>query len=225
MKQSSRGGALVRPGVALKAFRKERKMTLADVSERCGLTVSTLSKAENGKMELTLDKLLRISLALDVNIADLFGSPSGQFSPSETAGRRSITKLGGGKVVTSEYGQYSYHAYDLLSKKGIPIVADITAQSIEEFGEFHRHDGEEFVYVIDGALELYTDLYMPTLLETGESIYFDSGMGHAYVAHGGPCRILIVCHASDPDLIPLMEQTPARQPLQSRRKAGASAKT
>src|SRR3546814_10556096 len=59
-------GALVRPGAALREFRAERGLTLAELSQRTGLPVSSLSKIENDKVELTIDKLLRISLALDV---------------------------------------------------------------------------------------------------------------------------------------------------------------
>src|SRR3546814_18995090 len=86
-------GVLVRPGAALREFRAERGLTLAELSQRTGLPVSSLSKIENDKVELTIDKLLRISLALDVNIADIFGTPTGQYSPGASSRRRSI-KIG-----------------------------------------------------------------------------------------------------------------------------------
>src|SRR3546814_3333393 len=74
--------------------------------------------------------------------------------------------------------------------------------SIEEFGEFHRHDGEEFVYVLDGELAFYSDSYTPAYLKAGDSIYFDSGMGHAYVAVGDvPCRILSVFSTSGDQVV------------------------
>lgn len=185
-------GPPVRPGAVLRRYRTERNLTLADVAQRTGLPVSTLSKIENGKMELTIDKLLRITLALDVNAADIFGAPK-QPLPGDASRRRSITRAGEGKVVRSSYGAYVYQAYDLLNKAFTPMVAEITSRTLEEFGEFHRHQGEEFVYVIEGELALYTDTYTPTYLKAGDSIYFDSGMGHAYVAAGdGPCRIMSV---------------------------------
>lgn len=46
---------------------------------------------------------------------------------------------------------------------------------MEEFGEFMRHPGEEFLYVIEGELELHTQCYAPVVLKAGESIYLDSG--------------------------------------------------
>lgn len=192
------GGAIVRTGAALKGFRTERGLTLADLSERTGLPISTLSKIENEKMELTIDKLLRISLALDVNVADVFGTPSGQFQSPDSSKRRSVSRAGQGKKVSSVSGEYEYQAYDLLNKDMTPIVAEIHARSMEEFGEFHRHQGEEYVYVLEGELAVYTDTYTPAHLKAGDSIYFDSAMGHAYIAVGeAPCRILSVFSTSE----------------------------
>ncbi|MDT9600368.1 helix-turn-helix domain-containing protein [Sphingosinicella rhizophila] len=190
----------------LKSFRTERGLTLADVSQRTGLTASTLSKIENGKMELTIDKLVRISLALEINIADVFGTPTSQYASEENSRRRSITRAGDGKQVSSASGTFRYQAYDLLNKGITPIVADVTAKSLEEFGEFHRHNGEEYVYVLEGELALYTDTYTPAYLKAGDSIYFDSDMGHAYIAVGDvPCRILVTFSSSDAEVVNLME--------------------
>ena len=195
-------GALVRPGAALREFRAERGLTLAELSQRTGLPVSSLSKIENDKVELTIDKLLRISLALDVNIADIFGTPTGQYSPGASSRRRSNTRASEGMAVTTRNGEVRYQAYDLLNKDLTPMVAQVHARSIEEFGDFHRHDGEEFVYVLDGELAFYSDSYTPAYLKAGDSIYFDSGMGHAYVAVGDvPCRILSVFSTSGDQVV------------------------
>lgn len=185
--------ALMTPGTALREIRTKRGLKLSDVSERTGIPVSTLSKAETGKGELTMDRLLKISVALGVNIADLFRTPAAT-AASSARGRRSITRLGDGEVVDSPYGTFSHHAQDLLEKRIMPIIAEIRARSLNEFGEWHRHDGEEYVYVLEGRLALCTDIYTPVHLQAGEAIYFDSSMGHAYLAEGeGPCRILIIC--------------------------------
>lgn len=197
--------ALVTPGSALKSLRIDRGWTLADVSERTGIPTSTLSKVENGKTDLTMDRLLRISVALEVNIADLFGTPTAEYASGDR-GRRSITRIGEGKVVASPYGEYCYHAQDLLEKRIAPMIADIRARSLEEFGEYHRHSGEEYLLVLAGELALYTDTYSPVHLKTGESIYFDSGMGHAYIAAGEePCRILLICASPDSGVIRVVE--------------------
>lgn len=176
----------------MREIRTEQRLKLSDVSERTGIPVSTLSKIETGKSEVTMDRLLKISVALQVNIADLFRSSTG---PSSSGGRtrRSVTRLGDAEVVNSSYGKFSHHAQDLLDKQIMPIVAELNAHSLAEFGEFHRHEGEEYVYVLDGELALYTDTYTPVCLGAGEAIYFDSTMGHAYIAVSETCKILIIC--------------------------------
>jgi transcriptional regulator with XRE-family HTH domain len=195
----------MKTGTALKSLRVGRGWTLADVSERTGIPVSTLSKVENGRTELTMDRVLRISVALEVNIADLFGSPAKVYAAGDR-GRRSITRIGAANVVASAYGDYCYHAQDLLEKRASPIVANIRAKSLDEFGEYHRHPGEEFLLVLDGELSLYTDTYAPVHLKKGESIYFDSEMGHAYVSVGNePCQILLICVPGDGGVLRMVE--------------------
>ena len=73
-----------------------------------------------------------------------------------------------------------------------------------------RHTGEEFALVLEGAVELHTELYAPARLEAGDSIYFDSTMGHAYLAAApGRCRVLAVCSGGEAHLREAM----ARQDL------------
>ena len=189
------------PGVALRSLRKRKQLTLADVSTRTGLPISTLSKIETGKMSLSYDKLARLSAGLEVEIAQLFESDA-ESTITAVHGRRSITRAGGGIAVETENYSHLYPGSDLLNKRLVPIVAEPHAQSIAEFGELIRHPGEEFVYVLDGTVDLHTDLYAPVRLEAGDSMYFDSGMGHAYIAVGlKRCRVLSICTATQSQLI------------------------
>jgi len=188
-----------KPGAALKALREERRWTLAYVSQRTGIGVSVLSKIENDRLALSLDKLLRISKGLEIDIAQLFGSPRNvEPARPEGSSRKSVARAGEGRAIEMDRGNYLYLAADLLKKRMIPIIGDVFARNIDEYPEYLRHEGEEFVLVIEGTLDLYTDTYTPIRLERGESIYFDSDMGHAYVAVGDErCRILSVCATTE----------------------------
>ena len=81
----------------------------------------------------------------------------------------------------SERHHHHYPAADLLGKMMVPIIIDVQARSVDELGGLVRHSGEEYLYVLSGAMELHSDLYAPLPLEPGDSVYFDSGMAHAYV--------------------------------------------
>ena len=194
-------------GPVVRNLRKGKGWTLSELSERSGLSVSTLSKAERDQQALTYDKLLQLAQGLQVDIAVLF---DGEFSPMDTAqatSRRSISRADDGSVVDTENYKYVYLCTDLLKKKFVPIVAEIRARSLEEFGELVRHAGEEFSYVLEGTVEVHTEHYAPTILKTGESLYIDSRMGHAYVARGpGRCRLLSICTAPESALEESMAQ-------------------
>jgi transcriptional regulator with XRE-family HTH domain len=194
--------SVAKPGAVLKALRRKHGWTLAEVSRRTGLPTSTLSKIENDKMSLTFDKLVRVSAGLRVDIATLFNGEGGAEAPAGANGRRSITRAGQGKAIETKNYSHLYPAAELLNKSIIPIVAELRARSLEEFGELVRHPGEEYAYVLEGEVDLYTSLYAPVRLKVGDSIYFDSGMGHAYIAASeGPCRVLSLCSAPETQLI------------------------
>ena len=200
--QSPPARSVAKPGAVLKALRRKHGWTLAEVSRRTGLPTSTLSKIENDKMSLTFDKLARVSAGLHVDIATLFNGEGSTEAHPGANGRRSITRAGQGKAIETQNYSHLYPAAELLNKSIIPIVAELRARSLEEFGELVRHPGEEYAYVLEGEVDLYTSLYAPVRLKAGDSIYFDSGMGHAYIAAGeGPCRVLSLCSAPETQLI------------------------
>ena len=194
--------SVAKPGGVLKALRRKHGWTLAEVSRRTGLPTSTLSKIENDKMSLTFDKLSRLASSLQVDISSLFNGEAAEDGLPGASGRRSITRAGEGKAIETHNYSHLYPAWELLNKRIIPIVAELHARSLEEFGELIRHPGEEYAFVLEGEVDLYTSLYAPVRLKAGDSIYFDSGMGHAYVAASeGPCRVLSLCSAPETQLI------------------------
>jgi transcriptional regulator with XRE-family HTH domain len=185
-----------KPGVALKALRKRKGWTLADVSQMTKIPASTLSRIETDNVSPTYDLLTRLSSGLQIDLTQLLAGADAAAAPAdEHSSRRSVNRLGEGEVVDMGDHILRYLSNDLLKKQFTPIVSEYRARSLQEFGEFMRHSGEEFLYVIEGKLELHTEVYAPVTLSAGESIYFDSRMAHAYVAVAQPCRALCICTA------------------------------
>lgn len=181
------------PSRALRRARLAQGLSLRALSARAGLPYSTLSKLENGKMALTYDKLIRLAQALNVDLKDIVSDVGHAASPV-AVGRRSVTHAGEELDAESERHVHHYPAADLLGKMMVPIIIDVQARSVEELGGLVRHSGEEYLYVLCGTMELHSDLYAPLPLGPGDSVYFDSGMAHAYV-HTSPekCTVLSVC--------------------------------
>ena len=191
-----------KPGSMLKKLRIQRGWTLKEVSRRTGYPVSTLSKIENDRVSLTYDKLTRISAGLEVDFSRLFGTPEAALDPAALHGRRSVTRLGEGRSIESKNYFHIYPAAELLNKRLIPIVVDVRARSLEDFGELVQHSGEEYIYVLEGEIEVHTSVYAPLRLKMGDSIYLDSTMGHAYIAAcDAPCRVLAVCSGTEGQVI------------------------
>jgi transcriptional regulator with XRE-family HTH domain len=208
-----------RPGAAIKALRRKLDFTLAEVSVTAGIPISTLSRIENDQARPTYDHLLRLSQGLRVDIGSLLSVIKGDTSASRS-GRRSINRVGDGVAVDSRHHMLKYLSTDLRDKQITPILGEITTESIAAYGTYLRHPGEEFVFVVSGTLELHSEAYSPVVLETGESMYFDSSMGHAYVRVGPePCVILSICTVPN-DEIPVREASAARHPAKSGRSGG-----
>jgi transcriptional regulator with XRE-family HTH domain len=192
-----------RLGAALKALRLQKGWTLSEMSQKTGFSVTTLSRVENNRTSLTYDKLDQVCERLSIDISELFAPPAGANNGGvgSITGRRSINRLGDGHLVPTRNYEYRYLSTDVMQKKFIPILGQPNARTIEEFGELVRHSGEEFVYVIEGEIEVRTNLYAPFTLVAGESAYLDSAMGHAYLRKGeGPARVLAICSASEAHL-------------------------
>lgn len=189
-------------GSVLKRIRSRNGWTLKEMSERCGIPVSTLSKVEHDRLTLSYDKLQQLSMRLKIRMSDLFADGSDE-APRPVTGRRSIATLDKAVRVTTDNYDYHYLCTDLRQKRMIPILTRIRAHSANEFGELVQHKGEEFIYVLEGRIEVHSEFYDPVTLEEGQAIYLDSSMGHAYVVASGGDEALVlgVCSSDDENLM------------------------
>jgi transcriptional regulator with XRE-family HTH domain len=181
-------------GNIIRRIRSERDWTLAEMSAVVGIPVSTLAKIEHDRLSLTYDKLLRLSERLGIGLPELFAMTPVPETPVAT-GRRSIVGETNSITVVSRNYDDKYLCSELRKKIITPIIVDVKASSIEEFGPLITHDGEEFLYVISGSIVVHTSFYEPTEVKTGGGHYLDSQMGHAYVRAAGydSATILVVC--------------------------------
>lgn len=188
-------------GQVLRERRGYHGWTLADVAEKTGISKSTLSKIENDLISPSYQTIIQLCAGLDIEIGDLLAPSSNGQEPKHLMGRRSISRQHEGLVMQDNNYKYVYLCTDIAHKRIIPMVIDVKADSLERIDGLWNHVGEEFVYVLEGAVTLYTSLYEETVLEAGDGAYFDSTMGHAYIATGGkPTRLLVMCSSATPNL-------------------------
>ena len=185
-------------GTLLKGLRARENWTLKEMSAKSGIPVSTLSKIEHDRLTLTYDKLQGLAKRLGMRMTDLFAEDQEEPVQLVTA-RRSLGEIARSVRVETPNYDYYYLCTELRRKRMIPVVTKIRARSAEQFGELVRHSGEEFIYVLSGAIEVQTEFYDPVTLKPGQSLYIDSSMGHAYLAADGCEEAEVLAVMSSPD--------------------------
>src|SRR5688500_12831906 len=153
-------------GSLLRGLRSRNNWTLKEMSERSGIPVSTLTKVEHDRLTLTYDKLQQLSQRLGMRMSELFAEkPQGSDAP--VTARRSIGRMDQAIRVTTPNYDYHYLCPELRRKRMIPVVTIVRAKTVEQFGDFVRHSGEEYIYVLAGRIEVHTEFYDPVVLEQG----------------------------------------------------------
>jgi transcriptional regulator with XRE-family HTH domain len=222
-------------GNLMRALRTRNGWTRKEMSERTGIPLSTLAKVEHDQLTLSYDKLLQISQRLKIRLSELLAH--GDAPESRVMTRRSIGTMDTAVRVNSRNYDYYFLCPDLRKKRMIPIFGRPHAKTLEEFGELVRHAGEEFIFVLTGRVEVHTEFYEPVILEPGQCMYIDSGMGHAYLLGPGCDEASAVsgCTSEEGDLMdsltkpehyesPEAAGKPARAVAKRPRKTAARAK-
>ena len=165
-------------GARVRELRKAHDWTLEQAAQRAGLARSTLSKIENGQMSPTYDALKKLAVGLQISVPQLFTPPS----KGQVNGRMAVTKSGQGNAHATVTYEHELLAENLTKKQMLPYRARVRARSMDEFDGWVRHDGEEFLYVLTGVIQLFTEYYEPVEMRRGDSAYYDATMGHNVVS-------------------------------------------
>lgn len=177
-------------GRTLAELRQSRGWTLKNLSEATGVSVPVLSKIENNQTGISFETAMKIMGSLSLSLDELTGAKS---APPPVSGRRAVNPAGTALKIPSIARSYELFATELRQKRMVPMITTVDVRSVEEWGPLSRHEGEEWMYVLSGSIAFHTDLYAPLIMKTGDSLYIDSGMGHAMVTlEDTPARVLSV---------------------------------
>lgn len=153
-------------GAQLRRVRQERGATLADVAAATGISISTMSRLENGQRRPTLELLLAIARAHRVPLDDLVGLPDDLDPRIRLEPRR----VGGRTVVP-------------LSRGGMTQAWQIGIPARAEKPDLRSHDGSEWLYVLSGELRLILGS-QDLVLRAGEAAEFDTQTPHWFGGTG-----------------------------------------
>jgi transcriptional regulator with XRE-family HTH domain len=179
-----------RIGEKVRALRLKKKMGLVELGRHTGLSPALLSKLERGRLFPTLPTLLRIALVFSVGL-DFFFSGSREkpiFAIVRRAERVRLPERPGTRTAAYQFESLDFAAterrFNAYHAEFFPVA--------QEKLHLHEHAGVEFIYVFGGALSLHVG-GTEHVLETGDAVYFDSHVPHAYRRSGGRvCTALVV---------------------------------
>lgn len=166
-------------GQRLRSARQQFGWTLAQLSALSGVSIPTISRAERGQLALGYENFAALGRALRMDMNAMFAGAGEQPSPMSGP---VVTRAGRGVVYRGLSFAYEFLGTSAVGKKMSPVVGTVHARRITGPEDYAHHDGEEFAYVLSGALEVHFAGGQVVRLAKGDSIYFDSRIGHAYVS-------------------------------------------
>lgn len=170
----------------VKALRKKNGWRLHDLSEKTGISVATLSKLENGKTKLNFTTVNKLAQGIGVAVTDLT-SPGLAHTKDTT-----MTLGGGGVVFETRDVDYEVLCADYTGGNQGYAKLSVKARTLDPDLPWHRHPGKEFIYVLKGILVLHTEDREQITLKSGDSLLFDSSIGHHYISAGrGETQLLL----------------------------------
>lgn len=154
----------------IKKLRDEQGLTLKELSEKTELSVSFLSQIERGTSSLAITSLKKI--------ADAFGVPMIHFFEEEEEGHYAIKK-NDQKPFKIEHSDSTYVrlSSQFPDRKLEPVL--VTIKPFQKEAEPVSHPGEEFYYVLEGAV-LFTIDQSEYYLQKGEAIHYPSTLTHTW---------------------------------------------
>jgi transcriptional regulator with XRE-family HTH domain len=166
-------------GRRLRTARKQFGWTLAYVAEQSGVSITTISRAERGQLALSYEKFSALGRALRMDMGAMFAEAG---AATVKLDRPVVTRAGEGVTYRGLAFSYQFLGTQAVGKQMSPILGTVHARSINGPEDYARHDGEEFVYILTGAVDVHFENGEIVHLERGDMLYFDSRIGHAYVS-------------------------------------------
>lgn len=176
-------------GRKIRQLRLKKKIALVDLGKHTGLSASMLSQLENGKLIPTLPTLARIAMVFDIGVDHFFVDRKEKYRFSVV---RAGDRLRFPETADAVQPAYFFEclAFGAQDKNLHPYLAEFSRRAEHEMVD-HAHTGTEFIFVLEGQLEIrYRD--DNHLLNPGDSAYFDASEQHSYRGVANSTRAVVV---------------------------------
>ena len=178
-------------GQKIKALRENKGMSLDAMSKMTGFDIETLSKIEKNEIQPQLGTVIKLSKALDSALGRLVsGQGDKLYSITRKNERKTVPR-----ATTSKTGGQKLYTYKSLAPEVKGRHMEALMVQLEEYPdqEVSVHEGEEFIFVLDGVvlLKIGEESFE---LDPGDSAYYLSTTPHLLSAKGGKATIVAVVY-------------------------------
>jgi len=181
----------VNVGDKIRTLREQLELSQAELAERAGCEVVLIEQLEAGQTAAGLAPLIKITRALGCRLGTLLDDDT-RVGPVLTRADEATAATRFGTAGAPQLDFFALAA-DKSARHMEPFL--ITAEPTDGDYELSSHEGEEFIYVLEGVLEIVygTDAIV---LEAGDSIYYDSIVPHhVHAAGDATAKFLAVVYA------------------------------
>ena len=172
-------------GLKIKGIRESKNLSVEEIAERSGLSVDQIVSIENDEHLPSLGPLIKIARALGVRLGT-FMDDNDALGPVVTRAKdreaNSSISFSNGATDARKHMEYHPLAQQKAGRHMEPFVIDINPEGNLDY-QLSAHEGEEFIYVMQGEIEIVYGKETYTLKE-GDSIFYDSIVKHH--VHGAP---------------------------------------
>jgi len=177
-------------GVRVKKLREEKNLSLDELSKLTGFGVDFLESIESNKIQPQLGTVIKLSKALDSAFSRLVSGVGDKlYSVTRKSEEKPVSRS------TSQKGKKQIYKYKSLAAevKGRHMEALIVQLEENPGEEMSVHEGEEFIYILDGVavLKIGEDVFD---LNPGDSVYYLSTTPHLIASKRGKTTILAVIY-------------------------------
>jgi DNA-binding transcriptional MerR regulator/quercetin dioxygenase-like cupin family protein len=157
-------------GRRLRSLRTSKRLSLAEISSRTGLSISFLSAVERGQSGISLANLIKL--------ADAFGTSIPGLQERPRRGQRYLIRAGERRPYAANRGRVEIR--DLVVQPAPLQVMQYVVQPGGESEEAYSHTGLDFIHVIHGDLTFWIDEAERYELHSGDSLWFPSSRLHRW---------------------------------------------
>jgi mannose-6-phosphate isomerase-like protein (cupin superfamily) len=171
----------------IRGLREIAQLSVKDCAQGLGVDVETYCSYESGQADIPASFLYQVAGRFHVELSSLLTGEEPRLRVY------AVTRAGRGVTVDrrKDYG-YQSLAFNFIDKKMEPFLITVEPRPDSERIPLNTHPGQEFNYVLEGALKVVVEGH-EVLLTPGDSIYFDARHGHGMKAVGEePARFLAV---------------------------------